>query len=191
MNRRYLNRTIVKKNLVNIELQKDSTVSQHLQLTLFNTRSIDNKAMYLKDFVVDHEIDLLALTETWLDSMDNQTPNTINELCPSGYTLIHVPWLSDTHGGGVGLLYNKCCKMEQQQHVPRYSSFKYMETLLRSPTTVLRIDILYRPPPSTQNRLTVSMFFYEFPALLEHLAVACGKLLLLGDINFHIDDTTN
>ena len=91
MNRRYLNRTIVKKNLVNIELQKDSTVSQHLQLTLFNTRSINNKAMYLKDFVVDHEIDLLALTETWLDSMDNQTPNTINELCPSGSAFTHVP----------------------------------------------------------------------------------------------------
>ena len=68
-NRRYLNRIIVKKNLVNIELQKDSTVSQHLQLALFNTRSINNKAMYLKDFVVDHEIDLLALTEIWLDSI--------------------------------------------------------------------------------------------------------------------------
>ena len=66
-----------------------------------------------------------------------------------------------------------------------------METLLRSPTTVLRIGVLYRPPPSTQNGLTVSLFFDEFPALLERLAVASGKLLLLGDFNFHIDDTTN
>ena len=55
--------------------------------------------------------------------------------------------------------------MEQQQHFPRYSSFKYMETLLRSPTTVLRIGVLYRTPPFTQNGLTVSMFFDEFPAL--------------------------
>ena len=103
---------------------------------------------------------------------------------------MHVPRSSDTHGGGVGLLYNKCYKMEQQ-HFPRYSSFEYMETLFRSPTTVLRIGILYRPPPSTQNGLTVSMFFDEFPALLERLAVDSGKLLLLGDFNFHIDDTTN
>ena len=35
------------------------------------------------------------------------------------------------------------------------------------------------------------MFFDEFPAVLERLAVASGKLLLLGDFNFHIDDTTN
>ena len=88
MNRRYLNITIVKKNLVNIELQKDSTVSEYLQLALFNTRSINNKAMYLKDYVVDHEIHLLALTETWLDSMDNQSLNTINELCPNGYAFV-------------------------------------------------------------------------------------------------------
>ena len=89
-NRRYLNTTIVKKNLVNIELQKDSTVSEYLQLALFNTRSINNKAMYLKDYVVDHEIDLLVLTETWLDSMDNQPLNTINELCPNGYAFMQL-----------------------------------------------------------------------------------------------------
>ena len=35
------------------------------------------------------------------------------------------------------------------------------------------------------------MFFDEFPALLERIAVASDKLLLLGDFNFHIDDTTN
>ena len=162
MNRRYLNRTIVKKNLVNIELQKDSTVSQHLQLPLFNTRSINNKAMYLKDYVVDHEIDLLALTETWLDSMHNQSPNTINELCRNGYAVMHVPRSSDTQGGSVGLLYNKCYKMEQRQHFPRYSSFKYMETLLRSPTTVPRIGVLYRPPPSTQDGLSISIFSMNF-----------------------------
>ena len=147
--------------------------------------------MYLKDYVVDHEIDLLALTETWLDSMHNQSLNTINELCRNGYAVMHVPRSSDTQGGGVGLLYNKCYKMEQQQHFPRYSSFEYMETLRRSPTTVLCIGVLYGLPPSTHYGLTVSMFFDEFPALLERLAVASGKLLLLGDFDFRIDDTTN
>ena len=123
--------------------------------------------------------------------MDNQSLNTINELCPNGYAFMHVSRSSDTQGGGVGLLYNKCYKMEQQQHFPRYSFFEYMETLLRSPTTVLCIGVFYRPPPSTQNGLTVSMFFGEFPALLERIAVASDELLLLGDFNFHIDDTTN
>ena len=38
-----------------------------------------------------------------------------------------------------------------------------------SPATVLRIGVLYRPPPSTENGLTATMFFNEFPILLERL----------------------
>ena len=56
-------------------------------------------------------------------------------------------------GGGVGLLYNKCYKIEKQD-VTSFLSFEYMEVLLRTPATVLRIGVLYRPPPSTENGLT-------------------------------------
>ena len=78
-------------------------------------------------------------------------------------------------GGGVGLLYNKCYKIEKQD-VTSFLSFEYMEVLLRTPATVLRIGVLYRPPPSTENGLTATMFFNEFPILLERLAVASGHL---------------
>ena len=47
------------------------------------------------------------------------------------------------------------------------------------------------PPPSTENGLTATMFFNEFPILLERLAVASGHLLLTGDFNFHVDDRTD
>ncbi|KAK2549595.1 hypothetical protein P5673_029990, partial [Acropora cervicornis] len=66
-----------------------------------------------------------------------------------------------------------------------------MEVLLRTPATVLRIGVLYRPPPSTENGLTATMFFNEFPILLERLAVASGHLLVAGDFNFHVDDRTD
>ena len=35
-------------------------------LCLLNVRSINNKAMAAKDLVVDHAVDILAMTETWL-----------------------------------------------------------------------------------------------------------------------------
>lgn len=72
-----------------------------------------------------------------------------------------------------------------------FVSFEYMEVLLRPPATALRIGVLYRPPPSTVNGLTATMFFNEFPILLERLAVANGHLLLTGDFNFHVDDCTD
>ena len=96
----------------------------------------------------------------------------------------------DNCGGGVGLLYNKCYKIEKQD-VTSFLSFEYMEVLLRTPAAVLRIGVLYRPPPSTENGLTAIMFFNEFPILLERLAVASGYLLLTGDFNFHVDDRTD
>lgn len=38
--------------------------SQSFLFTLFNARSVRNKAMAIKDYVVDNNIDILALTET-------------------------------------------------------------------------------------------------------------------------------
>ena len=62
---------------------------------------------------------------------------------------MHIPRM-DSQDGGVGFSYNKCYKIEKQD-VTSFLSFEYLEILLRSPTTVLRIGVLYRPPPSTEN----------------------------------------
>ena len=94
---------------------------------------------------------------------------------------MHIPRM-DSRGGGVGLLYNKCYKIEKQDDTS-FLSFEYMEVLLGSPTTVLRIGVLYRPLPSTENGLTATMFFNELPILL--------SLLLVGDFNFHVDNHTD
>ena len=41
--------------------------SDLFRFALLNTRSIRKKATFLKDYVVENHIDLLAITETWLD----------------------------------------------------------------------------------------------------------------------------
>ena len=69
-----------------------------------------------------------------LDKLEQESVNTINELCPQG----------DGQGGGVGLLYKNYYKTGKQ-NVAQYSSFKYMETLIKSPSTFLRIGVVYRP----------------------------------------------
>ena len=69
--------------------------------------------MFSKDYVVENQIDLLAITETWLDLNNQQTANIINELCPLGFAFMHIPRMNNC-GGGVGLLYNKCYKIEKR-----------------------------------------------------------------------------
>ena len=46
--------------------------SDLFRFALLNTRSIRKKAMFLKDYVVENQIDLLAITETWLDLKINR-----------------------------------------------------------------------------------------------------------------------
>jgi len=58
---------------------------------LLNARSVCNKTLVIKDFVVDHAVDfdLLCITETWLHLKGDDV--TIGLLCPSGYRFVHTP----------------------------------------------------------------------------------------------------
>ena len=56
---------------------------------LLNARSICNKTLVIKDFVVDHAVDLFGMTETWLHLKRDDV--TTGELCPSIYRFVHTP----------------------------------------------------------------------------------------------------
>ena len=74
-----------------------------VQFCVLNVRSIKNKAMAVEDLVVDQDIDILALTETWLHP-GNIDDVEIRTLCPTGYRFLHV-LRGHSRGGGVGLLF--------------------------------------------------------------------------------------
>ena len=69
--------------------------------SVLNARSLKNKCLLIKDWVVDTDIDILAFTETWLQP-DNKDDHTIGDLTPTGYSFYHSP--RQTRGGGVGIL---------------------------------------------------------------------------------------
>ena len=131
---------------------------------------------------------LWPLTETWL-TPDSESDFAIRDITPGQYAFLHNPRINRS-GGGVGLLYKSSLKVERQNQTETFKSFEYLEVIL-SNVTVTRIIIVYRPPQSKNNCVSNSLFFEEFPVLLEHLATASGKLIMLGDFNFHVDDTDN
>ena len=59
--------------------------------------------MAVKDFVVDNDIDILAMTKTWPRPGTNDSVE-VGNLCPTGYRVIqiHVPRFHSA-GGGVGI----------------------------------------------------------------------------------------
>ena len=149
-----------------------------LHLSVLNARSVNNKSLLIKDYVVDNQIDILAITETWLKA-DEVSGYTIRDICPNGYKFIHCP-REYARGGGIGLLYKQNLKIKKLQTKP-HQSFEIMELLLNANSSTFRIVVIYRPPSSSINKLTYSVFFEEFSMLLEHISLASEKLIMVGD----------
>jgi exonuclease III len=165
------------------------SVAKPVDFTLLNTRSIRNKSHIIKDYVVDHDIDVLALTETWLCQDDDFA---VRDICPSQYTFHSAP--RSSRGGGVALLHKKMLKFRNQSHIKRkFKSFEFFDLFMSHSNSSLRVVIVYRPPPSKSNKSSLALFFEEFPVLLEQLVTTPSSLLIVGDFNFHVNvksDTT-
>ena len=79
-----------------------------IKLCLLNTRSTNKKELILKDFAVENDIDIFAVTETWL--RDDNT-FSVAEVCPKEYYFYHIPRES-SRGGGVGKLLKENIRMK-------------------------------------------------------------------------------
>ena len=78
-------------------------LSKQVSLCLMNVRSIRNKTTDILDHVQEHDIDIVAMTKTWLSNKAADIP-VIKTLTPPGYSLVHHP-RSSRRGGGMGILH--------------------------------------------------------------------------------------
>ena len=72
-----------------------------------------------------------------------------------------------------------------------HTSFELIHATLTLTQKTLHFYTLYRPPPDRKNKLTDSLFFEQFPDLLEHCNSLAGNSFILGDFNFHYDCLLN
>lgn len=83
-------RTANLSNLVFIEPRQEAQNNRHLTSSamacsfgLLNCQSVCNKSVILKDYIVDRNFDIFAITETWLRSADPDEV-VIGDLVPTG-----------------------------------------------------------------------------------------------------------
>ena len=100
-----------------------------MRLCLLNVRSINNKAMTVKDLVVNHAVDILAMAETWLGA-GNHDDIVMGTLCPNGYRFLRVP-RPQGRGGGVGLLFKDSLEINSSV-CDTFKTFELMDVRLRS-----------------------------------------------------------
>jgi len=131
---------------------------------------------------------MLSITETWLTGNDHFTlADLMNTL--QDYSIYNFP-RTTCRGGGVAVVARKGLAVKQNQ-TTGFSSFEHLDLVVTSRNKSFRLLTIYRPPPSTKNKLTPDKFFSEFSILLEDLIAPPHHLLLSGDFNFHVDDAAN
>ncbi|KAK6179717.1 hypothetical protein SNE40_012018 [Patella caerulea] len=173
------------KNLIQIELQKSSNKSCQITTStsfcLLNCRSVRNKTLDLNEFIQTNKLDLFALSETWLTETNDQS--TLAELIPSGYSIHSVP--RKTRGGGVALIFKSTIKSTKPKPT-KFKSFECLDSFVTIKQKTIRIIIIYRPPGKS-----VDLFFNEFKSFLEDVTFSNCDLLVVGDFNFHYDNSND
>ncbi|CAG2196903.1 unnamed protein product [Mytilus edulis] len=91
-------------NLLNFAKLPKAFSNNNKCLSLFslNCRSVKNKTVSLCDFIQSNNVDLLALSETWLGTTIDKL--VTSELIPDGYD-IHQVSRKDQRGGGLAVVY--------------------------------------------------------------------------------------
>ena len=140
----------------------------------------------MTDFIIEHKLDILAVTESWLngDGRDDPVLADVKYTLPH-FDIHHIPRLK-RKGGGVFLLAHSGLSVKQND-THHFSSFEYMDSTIYSGSSSVRLFTIYRPPPSKENKLTPKMFFEDFSTLLESVSIYSGNILMVGDFNFHVD----
>ena len=165
---------------------------QCLRFALWNAHSVNSKdtSTALCDFVITPQLDVLAITETWLTGVDrdNRTLADIKNTLPN-YVLYHSPRLH-SRAGGVGILVRNGITVNIHQS-QEYRAFEHVDLTLSSMSLSFHLLVIYRPPPNKKNKLTNAMFHDDFGCLTESLIAHPCRFLVAGDFNIHMDAPDN
>ena len=155
----------------------------HVIVGVWNARSAVNKALEVNDMIVERDLDVLCLTETWLREEGDDV--SIGEMTPPGFSFLHRPRVSG-RGGGVALIFRQHLNVRLCKH-RSFSSFENIEVCITRGKQTIRLGCVYRPPPSAGNKLTTCDFIDEFGMFLSDDSIPAENVLVVGDFNFHMD----
>ena len=116
-------------NLTYIEcIERNTTLSQsavgndkNIRFCTWNAQSICNKTAVFQEYICNSNIDIIALTETWLNEND---ASVRAECTPVGYKMMDNP-RTTRRGGGTALIYRSGLSVINVTDTGKKSSFEY------------------------------------------------------------------
>ena len=186
-----LNHNLQSQQSVNVNNQTDcdkpectlNTInSPHgIKIGLLNPCSVCNKALLIRDYIIDNCLDVLAITEVW-----SLTDSVIAELKPEGYDIKYNLRNDGRKGGGVALICKNSLKLNELSKF----NFKSYEAILASfkvNAQFVYVFLVYAPRTKTSKSYH-DEFIAEFDPVLSSDLCTRNNLILLGDFNYHVND---
>ena len=151
----------------------------------WNIQSLTSKYVTVSDVISSYNLDLLSLTESWHSSPSDVA---VRRSAPPGYSFLDRPRQDpsdpDRRGGGIVVYHRSSLRVGR---IELHSTPKTFEALAlsvpfqRGPVTLLTV---YRPGSSDPT----TAFFSELATMLEQFALYNTQLMLVGDLNIHLQD---
>ncbi|KAJ1209000.1 hypothetical protein NDU88_004379 [Pleurodeles waltl] len=153
----------------------------HLCCILLNTRSARKHAIKLLDLLDSTAPDVAFLMETWLNATSAPDIAIAN---PQGYTISRRDRTNGV-GGGIAIIHKDSIKISTNTD-DSFTTAEHMHFQIHTdPNTTLRGTLIYRPPgPRPQFSDTIA-------DLISTHALASTDYILLGDLNFHLENNND
>ena len=165
--------------------QFPSSSQNNIKAALWNARSTRNKTLSVYDFVLENNIDILFVTETWLCEDD---PVIIGELTPPSYSFLNIPRTQTDLYGGIGILYRSSLKLSIKQTDMKTITFEH--AIVTDVLRCVQYIVVYRPPLSAVNGFKTKDYLTEIDEFLSDVNMSANKIVALGDFNLHVDVPT-
>ena len=160
-----------------------------VRIGLLNAQSVANKSASICRWIAESKLSIAALVETWHD--DASSPHLI-ACAPPGFKYIERArprkdaFSTSTNHGGVCLMYEPSLNVRTVQ-LPTFSTFEAVAASAHRAGFNATVVAVYRPG----SRSVTQSFLNDFSDLLERLTTLSAPLMIVGDFNIHVDDSTD
>ena len=173
------NHSVNRSNLIQIPLNDEhiQSTDHMVRFAVINAQSVRNKHEVIHDYIIENELSICALTETWLNKDDTIFETHIS---PPGFSTLSVPRIG-RRGGGLAVICDKILNPKLKT-IDDFETFEAMAVSFTYSRQTLVLILIYRPPCTPTSK-----FLTDFNMLLETVALSKDKLVICGDFNLHVD----
>ena len=169
-------------NLLYVTMSKAKHVN--ISLAHIKAHSVKNKIASLQHYLCDSQIDICAITETWIKQDD---PLQASDIPPSGYSIyLYLDQMVDKEGVALAhkteLSVKNCTSRINRNNVQDQLTMECMYTHIKFKKNIDLYRIYRYPNTSMLNFIECLSKIIEGNILNDH-----GELVLIGDFNIHID----